>query len=333
MRIDTSGNVGIGISAPSVRLDIVGSQYWRGAVAAGAVGVMTPDPTSGANGVNLAASFASGGYGPLTFSTAATERMRIDSSGNVGIGTTTPSTYGKFAVVAPTGQYAAGYSAANTSGYYYHATYFNNTTQIGYHYSDGTNFGLAASGASAGIIFLANGSERMRLNSSGQLCLGTTTSASGVLTIVTTGGASASMAQTGTTGDHIYFRTSTSTLAGYITSPTGTTTSYVSVSDYRLKENVIPMTGALAKVAQLKPCTYTWKSDGSDGQGFIAHELAEVVPDCVTGKKDAVNEDGSIKPQGIDTSFLVATLTAALQELKAELDVCKAEIAALKGAK
>ena len=79
--IDTSQNVGIGISAPSVRLDIVGSQYWRGAAAAGAVGIMTPDPTSGANGVNLAASFSTGGYGPLTFSTSATERMRIDSNG------------------------------------------------------------------------------------------------------------------------------------------------------------------------------------------------------------------------------------------------------------
>ena len=47
---------------------------------------------------------------------------------------------------------------------------------------------------------------------------------------------------------------------------------------------------------------------------IIAHELQSVVPDCVTGEKDAVNEDGSIKPQGIDTSFLVATLTAAIQE-------------------
>jgi hypothetical protein len=120
----------------------------------------------------------------------------------------------------------------------------------------------------------------------------------------------------------------------------GSGTSYVTSSDYRLKENVAPMTGALAKVALLKPCTYTWKIDGSDGQGFIAHELQAVVPDAVTGKKDAVetyiDEDGNeqtrIKPQGVDTSFLVATLTAAIQELKAELDATKAEVAALKGA-
>ena len=107
-------------------------------------------------------------------------------------------------------------------------------------------------------------------------------------------------------------------------------TSYVTTSDYRLKENVAPMTGALATVSALKPCTYTWKVDGSAGQGFIAHELQTVVPDCVTGEKDAVNEDGSIAPQGIDTSFLVATLTAAIQELKAELDTTKARLAALE---
>ena len=101
-------------------------------------------------------------------------------------------------------------------------------------------------------------------------------------------------------------------------------TAYTSVSDYRLKENVTPMVGSLDKVLQLKPVTYTWKNDGVAGQGFIAHELQDVVPDCVVGEKDAVNEDGSIKAQSVDTSFLVATLTAAIQELKAEFDAYKA---------
>jgi hypothetical protein len=84
------------------------------------------------------------------------------------------------------------------------------------------------------------------------------------------------------------------------------------------------MTGALAKVALLKPCTYKWNCDGSDGQGFIAHELAEVVPQCVTGAKDAVDVNGKPQYQGIDVSFLVTTLTAAIQELKAEFDAYKA---------
>jgi hypothetical protein len=90
------------------------------------------------------------------------------------------------------------------------------------------------------------------------------------------------------------------------------------------------MTGALAKVALLKPCTYKWNSDGSNGQGFIAHELQEVVGDCVTGAKDAVDAEGNPVYQGIDTSFLVATLTAAIQELKVIVDAQAVEIAALK---
>jgi hypothetical protein len=72
--------------------------------------------------------------------------------------------------------------------------------------------------------------------------------------------------------------------------------------------------------------TYTWKSDGTDGQGFIAHELQAVVPDCVSGEKDAVDEEGKPVYQGIDTSFLVATLTKAIQELKQEIDELKAKV-------
>ena len=104
----------------------------------------------------------------------------------------------------------------------------------------------------------------------------------------------------------------------------GSNTSYNTSSDYRLKENVKPMTGALETVTQLKPVIYDWISDKSKGQGFIAHELQSVIPDCVTGEKDAVDAEGKPVYQGIDTSFLVATLTAAIQELKAEVDALKA---------
>jgi len=127
------------------------------------------------------------------------------------------------------------------------------------------------------------------------------------------------------------------TTVGNITG-NGTNAAYNTSSDYRLKNSIAPMTGALAKVALLKPCTYKWNVDGSDGQGFIAHELQEVVEGCVTGEKDAVDAEGNPQYQGIDTSFLVATLTAAIQELKAIVDgqavliaAQGAEIAALKG--
>ena len=76
----------------------------------------------------------------------------------------------------------------------------------------------------------------------------------------------------------------------------------------------------------LKPCTYKWNADGSNGEGFIAHELAEVCPQAVTGEKDAVDADGKPKYQGIDVSFLVATLTAAIQEQQAIIESLKARL-------
>jgi hypothetical protein len=181
-------------------------------------------------------------------------------------------------------------------------------------------------------------SERARIDSSGNLLVGTT-SAGGHVSINSIGGSQGTAlfvngwgggigsgavftAANTSNADAIYFNTST-TNVGKI-AITSTATSYVTSSDYRLKEDVAPMTGALSVVQQLKPCTYKWKADGSDGQGFIAHELQAVVPDCVTGEKDAVDAEGKPVYQGIDTSFLVATLTAAIQELKAEFDAYKA---------
>jgi hypothetical protein len=174
----------------------------------------------------------------------------------------------------------------------------------------------------------------MRIDSSGNLLVGTGTG--GGFTIFPSysrAGSTAAVVNhiSGSASGESYFQFQLNgTGIGSITQNGTTNVAYNTSSDYRLKENIAPMTGSLALVQQLKPVTYNWKSDGSDGQGFIAHELAEVVPDCVTGEKDAVDEEGKPVYQGIDTSFLVATLTAAIQELKAELDSVKAELAALK---
>ena len=164
----------------------------------------------------------------------------------------------------------------------------------------------------------------------------------------------------GNGGNYVVFMNSADAQAGIISQTGATTINYGTSSDYRLKENVVPMTGALAKVLELNPVTYTWKVDGSAGEGFIAHELQAVCPDAVVGQKDATesrqvevspavpatyDEEGNeLTPaveavheerevpviQSVDTSFLVATLTAAIQELSAKNDALEARIAALE---
>jgi hypothetical protein len=202
-----------------------------------------------------------------------------------------------------------------------------------------TNTGIFFPAADT-IAFSEGGVESMRIDSSGNLLVGAAAVSSfsvsngamllgtGRLLATHTNDAAINGSRLGSDGALCqWFRAGT--LVGTIT-VTGSATAYNTSSDYRLKENIAPMTGALATVAALKPVTYKWKTDGSDGQGFIAHELQEVVPDCVTGEKDAVDAEGKPVYQGIDTSFLVATITAAIKELKATVDAQAARIAALE---
>jgi len=111
----------------------------------------------------------------------------------------------------------------------------------------------------------------------------------------------------------------------------GTTVTYGTGSDYRLKANVQPLTNSIVKIKALKPCSYTWiKAPDLQSQGFLAHELAEVIPQAVIGEKDAVNADGSIKSQQVDLSYVVPLLTAALQEAIASIEALEVRIAALE---
>ena len=95
----------------------------------------------------------------------------------------------------------------------------------------------------------------------------------------------------------------------------GTAINYATTSDYRLKENVQPMTDGLSRILQLQPVTYTWKKQQVNGEGFIAHDLQEIIPDAVTGKKDELDENGNPIYQGVDASRIVPILVKAIQEL------------------
>lgn len=106
----------------------------------------------------------------------------------------------------------------------------------------------------------------------------------------------------------------------------GSSTSFNTSSDYRLKTNVTPITGAIARVKNLAPVRFNWLSDltAPAVDGFIAHEVSAVVPEAITGVKDEVYPDGRIMPQGIDQAKLVPLLVAALQEAIARIEALEA---------
>jgi hypothetical protein len=321
MRITSGGEIGINTSSPtsSIPLTILANssnaiaQVIRGR-SDGIGALLFTDNSGTENGrIDLRTDYAAINItraAPLVFLTNSAERMRIDSSGNVGIGTSSPSSRLHVAGgadstirnVASSG--SSWFVGSNASGYILHNE--SNTP----------------------MLFTTNGTERMRIDSSGNLLVGmTTTGGAGVAVFpdLDTGGSINIRKGAAPSGSRFLIFDVSGSQIGSITY-NGSGTSYNTSSDYRLKENIAPMSGALAKVAQLKPCTYVWKSTGEESQGFIAHELQEVCPQAVTGEKDAVNEDGSIKPQVIDTSFLDATQTCVIQELQAEVDALKAQI-------
>jgi hypothetical protein len=210
-----------------------------------------------------------------------------------------------------------------------------------------SSYGVSIIGDGSSDIRFASGgtTEVARFGSDGSFLVGTTTnggwttdakivaqtSTSYALSAYNTNTAGAAritrVNSTACSYDLFYYGAATNT--GSITT-NGTTTAYNVTSDYRLKENVQPMTGGLATVAALKPVTYDWISNGSAGEGFIAHELQAVIPEAVTGKKDAVSEDGSINAQGVDFSKIVPHLVAAIQELTAQNADLTTRLAALE---
>lgn len=114
--------------------------------------------------------------------------------------------------------------------------------------------------------------------------------------------------------------------AGSISRSGTTSVAYNTSSDYRLKENVVPVTNAADRVKQLSPCRFNFKGEQRTVDGFLAHEAQAIVPESVTGDKDAVDSEGNPVYQGIDQSKLVPLLTAALQEALARIEILEGNV-------
>ena len=139
--------------------------------------------------------------------------------------------------------------------------------------------------------------------------------------------------QTGTDtgGITLLFSNVSDTAVGSITT-TASATAFNTSSDVRLKHSIAPLTGSLAVLAALNPISHRWNADDSYAENFLAHELQRVLAYAVTGEPDAVNEDGSIRPQQVDASKIIPRLVGAVQELLAQVETLTARVATLEDA-
>ena len=167
------------------------------------------------------------------------------------------------------------------------------------------------------LLFVDGGNDCLLINNSTRNNLG-------VVELLTTIGVDNAMIiktpESGVSGTAtaIKFRYSGST-SGTI-SYDGSSTSYATSSDYRLKENVTYDFDATTRLKQLKPARFNFITDADNTvDGFIAHEVSSIVPEAITGEKDAVDDDGNIVPQSIDQSKLVPLLVKTIQELEARI--------------
>jgi hypothetical protein len=259
-------------------------------------------------------------------------------SGNVGIGVTPSAWTNSFGVIQGLGGWSISHNGANSNSVDFLSNAYRSGGANTYLYVGSANatryqqfagahqwFNAPSGTAGNAITF----SQAMTLDASGNLLVGTTSAPNG--TSVYGSGF------VGETNSRMVLRLATSSTAqlsvarfynpngqvGEIKTD-GTSTLYVTSSDYRLKEDVQPMVGASDRVLALNPVNFAWKAGGTRVDGFLAHEAQAIVPAAVTGEKDGE------EMQAIDHSKLVPLLTAALQEALTEIADLKARVAALE---
>ena len=283
--------------------------------------------------------------------TSTTTSMVIDSSGNVGIGTTSPPSrlsvqWDKSTLFAGAAIYDSQvFNASNHGG----TLAFGGTFNSAGAYTEWSAIGGMKSNTTDGnvsgdINFYTrlNSSamtERMRITSDNNILFNTdSTSSTNTSSFIFRSGTTAysgvmvmNHATTNNTGAGFidcYYNTN---YIGGIQQNGTSNISFSTSSDYRLKEDLKDFNG-LNLISNLKVYDFKWKTENSRMYGVIAHELQEIIPYTVSGNKDEIKENGKIKVQVVDYSKLVPVLVKAIQELKAENDTLKSRIDTLEQA-